>query len=110
MKKVSGIIEPYHPTRQPHVGDQRLGESKPETKTQKTKFRSLNDMWGVRPTKLHKPKKNLINGFEIHKQLGKGKFGEVYLARHIETGFIVALKKIVKAKMIEYKMLEQFKR
>lgn len=33
MKKVSGIIEPYHPTRQPHVGEQRLGESKPETKT-----------------------------------------------------------------------------
>lgn len=32
-------------------------------------------MWGARPNKVSKPKKNLINGFEIHKQLGKGKFG-----------------------------------
>ena len=59
---------------------------------------------------MQKPKRNIINGFEIYKQLGKGKFGEVYLARHIETGFIVALKKIIKTKVIEYKMIEQFKR
>lgn len=42
--------------------------------------------------------------------LGKGKFGEVNLARHVETNFIVALKKMVKSKIIEYKMVEQFKR
>jgi serine/threonine protein kinase len=38
-----------------------------------------------------------------------GKFGEVYLAQHQETGFLVALKKIVKKKIIEYKMTEQLK-
>ena len=52
----------------------------------------------------------MINGFEISRQLGKGKFGEVYLARHADTGFIVALKKIIKSKLKEYKMVEQFKR
>lgn len=48
---------------------------------------------------------SVINGFVVLKQLGKGKFGEVSLARHIQTGFVVALKKIVKAKVIEYKMI-----
>lgn len=108
MKKNSGIIETYHTTKQEHVKTTQLNEN--ETKNQKTKYRSLNDMWGARPNKILKPKRNLINGFEIHKQLGKGKFGEVYLARHIETGFVVALKKIIKAKMVQYKMMEQFKR
>ena len=46
----------------------------------------------------------------MSKLLGKGKFGEVNLARHVETNFVVALKKIIKAKIVEYKMVEQFKR
>jgi len=40
--------------------------------------------------------------------LGKGKFGEVYLARHIETGFAVAIKKVNKAKLLEFNMVHQF--
>lgn len=35
-----------------------------------------------------------LNGFEFGPILGKGKFGMVYLARHIETGFIAAIKMI----------------
>jgi aurora kinase, other len=31
--------------------------------------------------------------------LGKGKFGMVYLARHRDTGFISAIKKIEKSKI-----------
>jgi serine/threonine protein kinase len=38
-----------------------------------------------------------------------GKFGEVYLAQHESSGFLVALKKIVKKKIEEYKMTEQLK-
>jgi serine/threonine protein kinase len=38
-------------------------------------------------------KSKIINSFEIGNLLGKGKFGEVYLARHHETGFIAAIKK-----------------
>jgi serine/threonine protein kinase len=40
--------------------------------------------------------------------LGKGKFGEVFLSRHREGGFVVALKKVVKSKVLEYKMIDQF--
>lgn len=40
--------------------------------------------------------------------LGKGKFGEVFLARHHACGFIAAIKKIEKKKVIEYKMVDQF--
>lgn len=49
-----------------------------------------------------------MNGFELGNVLGKGKFGEVFLARHQETGSFVALKKIVKSKVVEYKMIDQF--
>ena len=38
-----------------------------------------------------------VDGFEKIKEMGKGKFGVVWLARHKETNFIVALKKISKA-------------
>ena len=50
----------------------------------------------------------ILNGFEMGRVLGKGKFGEVFLARHHQAGFVVAIKKIVKSKVIEHKMLEQF--
>lgn len=40
--------------------------------------------------------------------LGVGKFGEVFLARNHEAGFVVALKKVVKAKVVEHKMVDQF--
>jgi len=40
--------------------------------------------------------------------IGKGKFGEVYLAKHITTGCIVALKKVMKSKLIEYNIVDQF--
>lgn len=58
---------------------------------------------------MEKAKYGEICGFRIVKELGMGKFGEVYLAQHAETGFLVALKKIVKKKIEEYKMTEQLK-
>jgi serine/threonine protein kinase len=44
-------------------------------------------------------KTGMINGFELGTVLGRGKFGEVFLGRHQETGFISAIKKIEKAKV-----------
>jgi len=52
--------------------------------------------------------KQYCKDFDIGVILGKGKFGEVFLARHSPTGCIVALKKIPKAKLIEYNIVEQF--
>lgn len=40
--------------------------------------------------------------------LGKGKFGQVYLSKHLATGFVVAIKKILKKKLVEYNIVEQF--
>jgi len=37
-------------------------------------------------------KKWSLNNFEIGRPLGKGKFGNVYLAREKETKYIIALK------------------
>ena len=50
----------------------------------------------------------MINGFEVGRQVGKGKFGNVFLGKHADTGFIVALKKVQKAKLKEYNMVDQF--
>ena len=50
----------------------------------------------------------IINGFEMSRVLGKGKFGEVFLGRHRDTGFVAAIKKIEKKKVVEYKMIDQF--
>ena len=40
--------------------------------------------------------------------LGRGKFGQVYLAEHIDTRFIVAIKRVPKQKIIESKMVDRF--
>jgi hypothetical protein len=40
-----------------------------------------------------------ISDFVLGKKLGSGKFGEVFVARHKQSGFICALKKISKGNM-----------
>ncbi|KAH3765786.1 aurora kinase A [Pelomyxa schiedti] len=47
--------------------------------------------------------------FEIAKNLGGGKFGTVYLARHIDKNFIVALKAISKAALRKSKIQHQLR-
>ncbi|CAK58987.1 unnamed protein product (macronuclear) [Paramecium tetraurelia] len=42
-----------------------------------------------------------FKNFKIIKKLGDGKYSEVFLARHLQTGFLVALKVIQKKQMIE---------
>lgn len=101
--------KPYYP-HEPTTPGPRLETNGNFKKSviDKPPFKLKTDLFGNKTAP--KEKRNLVNGFDISKQLGKGKFGEVYLARHAETGFIVALKKIIKSKLKEYKMVEQFKR
>ncbi|KAH3903469.1 aurora kinase SCDLUD_001109 [Saccharomycodes ludwigii] len=51
-----------------------------------------------------------IQDFEIGKKLGKGKFGKVYCAKHIKSGFIVALKVMDKRELLNYNVTKQFRR
>ncbi|KAJ1505870.1 hypothetical protein HMI55_001414 [Coelomomyces lativittatus] len=51
-----------------------------------------------------------INDFQIGKALGKGKFGRVYLAREKESGYIVALKILVKKELIRDGVEKQLRR
>jgi serine/threonine protein kinase len=49
-----------------------------------------------------------VSDFELGKEVGSGKFGDVYLCKHKRTGMLFALKKIFKSVIREYRMEEQF--
>ncbi|KAL6981836.1 Serine/threonine-protein kinase Aurora-3 [Sarracenia purpurea var. burkii] len=51
-----------------------------------------------------------LQDFEIGKPLGKGKFGRVYLAREVESKYIVALKVIFKEQIEKYRLHHQLRR
>ena len=48
-----------------------------------------------------------ISDFELGKELGKGKFGRVKLARHKKSGMIFSLKVIPKEVIIRENLIEQ---
>jgi predicted Ser/Thr protein kinase len=89
--------------RSPEAEEKKVFKSLNEIIANKNKEKTVVEV--VRP-----PLKTsrMINGFEFGNVLGKGKFGEVFLARHHETGFIAAIKKIERGKVVEFKMMEQF--
>jgi serine/threonine protein kinase len=51
-----------------------------------------------------------IDDFDIGKPLGKGKFGNVYLAREKKSKFIVALKVLFKAQLQQSNVEHQLRR
>lgn len=51
-----------------------------------------------------------LENFDIGKALGKGKFGNVYLAREKSSGFIVALKVLFKTQILKANVEHQLKR
>lgn len=51
-----------------------------------------------------------LDNFEIGRPLGKGKFGNVYLAREIKSKFIVALKVLFKSQLQKCHMEHQLRR
>ncbi|CAH1174043.1 unnamed protein product [Phaedon cochleariae] len=48
-----------------------------------------------------------LNDFELGKRLGRGKFGRVYLAREKKTGFVVALKTLLKRELVKARVERQ---
>ncbi|XP_050293040.1 aurora kinase B-like [Anthonomus grandis grandis] len=48
-----------------------------------------------------------LNNFELGRRLGRGKFGRVYLAREKRTGFLVALKTLIKKEIVEGRVERQ---
>lgn len=51
-----------------------------------------------------------LQNFEIGRALGKGKFGNVYLAREKESKYIVALKVLCKKQLIKHNVQHQLRR
>lgn len=55
-------------------------------------------------------KKWTIADFEIGRPLGRGKFGNVFLARESKSKYIVALKILFKSQLVEYNVQHQLRR
>ena len=51
-----------------------------------------------------------LNDFEIGRPLGKGKFGNVYLAREKKSKYIVALKVMFKSQLVKNNVQHQLRR
>ncbi|KAI1297270.1 Aurora kinase A-A [Halotydeus destructor] len=56
------------------------------------------------------PKKWTLSDFEIGRPLGKGKFGNVYLARESKSKYIVALKVLFKSQLVKNSVQHQLRR
>ncbi|KAI8883699.1 auroralike protein kinase putative [Backusella circina FSU 941] len=77
----------------------------------KLNFRRKKGLIGTTNTDKHSsPKEWSLSDFEIGKQLGKGKFGHVYLAREKKSGFIVALKVLYKTELVQQNVENQLRR
>lgn len=55
-------------------------------------------------------KKWCLSDFEVGRALGKGKFGNVYLAREKQSQYIIALKVIFKVQVTKAKLEHQLRR
>lgn len=51
-----------------------------------------------------------LDNFEIGRNLGKGKFGNVYLAREKKSHFVIALKVLFKEQIEKFQVRVQIKR
>ncbi|KAL3989723.1 Protein kinase domain family protein [Acanthocheilonema viteae] len=71
-----------------------------------TKFDTLCTIHDVRP----KSRQWSLDDFEIGRPLGKGRFGKVYLAREIESKFVVAIKVVYKSQLEENNLKLQLRR
>uniref|UniRef100_A0A915PI73 Aurora kinase n=1 Tax=Setaria digitata TaxID=48799 RepID=A0A915PI73_9BILA len=71
---------------------------------------STNTTNGTIPYARPKIREWKLDDFEIGRPLGKGKFGSVYLAREIESKFVVALKVVYKSQLEQNNLRRQLRR
>lgn len=71
-----------------------------------TKFNEVCSVVDVRP----KTRQWSLKDFDIGRQLGKGRFGSVYLAREIESKFVVAIKAVYKSQLEDNNLKLQLRR
>lgn len=68
------------------------------------------NLFSLKSTEASNCKKWQLSDFEIGKPLGKGKFGNVYLAREKKSKYIVALKVLFKSQLVNNNVHHQLKR
>jgi len=70
----------------------------------------LKEQTNVQTQETTQSKKWSLNDFEIGRPLGKGKFGNVYLAREKKSKYIVALKVLFKSQLVKNNVQHQLRR
>lgn len=79
------------------------------TNTQNSNQVISSEMGSQQQQQQHKKKWSLIN-FDIGRPLGRGKFGNVYLAREKDTKFVIALKVLFKKQIADQGIEHQVRR
>lgn len=88
----------------------RVAPSGPSTNAQKPNSApSSTSSGGMAPQGKDKKPWSLVN-FDIGRPLGRGKFGNVYLAREKETKFVIALKVLFKKQIADQGIEHQVRR
>lgn len=104
--------EKVEPAKMPLQEKKSNGENKtPVDKKASSEDNSPKDKNTVSASKSDEGKVNWkISDFDIGRQLGRGKFGNVYLAREKKSKYLVALKVIYKAQITSIYVQNQLKR
>ncbi|NXF06575.1 AURKA kinase, partial [Smithornis capensis] len=112
---VQGTVRPQAQSKSREKPQQAPGPAKnPETentskqKTEETTKKKTEDT--KRKTEETKKRQWALDDFDIGRPLGKGKFGNVYLAREKQSKFILALKVLFKAQLEEAGVEHQLRR
>ncbi|KAK3726845.1 hypothetical protein QZH41_016724 [Actinostola sp. cb2023] len=103
------------PSRAPKVVNNDKENSGPATTTNATRANqkpstSLVPSTEKKEKKKEKSKSWCLDDFDIGKPLGKGKFGNVYLAREKKSKFVVALKVLFKSQLQKSNVEHQLRR
>lgn len=102
---------PANSTHRPNYKPAKIQPlTQPRTKS------ARNSSYHTARTPSYPPSKSIVSpsltlaDFEIGRILGKGKLGKVYCAKHLASGYIVALKVMSKQDLVDLKLEKNFRR